>query len=273
MILQISNITVYPIKSLPGIDLSTSILTARGLKLDRRWMLVRPDGTFLTQRENPEMIWLQPSLTNGTLRIQHANKSMSVLHIPLQSSNTETIKTTIWGDRCRATLVDQDADHWFSEALDMPCHLVHMPDETRRAIKPKNLVRKNTADDIVSFADGVPYLIVGQASLDDLNGRLKNPVPMSAFRANFVFDGGTAYAEDEWKHIKIGQGVRFEAGVDRARCNVITIDPNTAAFQKEPLKTLASYRKEGNNIFFGKSLHLSSVEGGTINVGDPIVIE
>ena len=176
----------------------------------------------------------------------------------------QPIDTVIWGDSCKAIPVSRDADKWFSEVLETSCRLVYMPDEVIRPVKEKYRVHR----EIVSFADGVPYLIVGQASLDHLNQKLLSPITMDHFRTNFVFSGGNPHVEDTWSTVQVGTEGFFNTGVNWARCPVITVNIPEAKFQKEPLRTLASYRKEGNHVYFGKSLLLNGKSGGVVKVGD-----
>jgi hypothetical protein len=138
-----------------------------------------------------------------------------------------------------------------------------MPDTTRRSVDGRYAFNK----EIVSFADGFPILLIGQASLDDLNKRLLIPLPMDRFRPNIVFTGGLPYQEDEFNHFQIA-GISF-FGVKRcARCVITTIDQDTIAQGKEPLRTLNEYRKMNNKIYFGQNLLF--LGSGAVSLGDPI---
>jgi uncharacterized protein YcbX len=141
-----------------------------------------------------------------------------------------------------------------------------MHESTQRKVSPKYAVN----DESVSFADGMPYLILGQESLDDLNSRLEKPVPMDRFRPNIVFSGGQPYVEDSWKKIRIG-AVRFQVVKPCARCVLTTIDQETGLQGKEPLKTLAGYRTLGNKVYFAQNM--VALETGTIRIGDQIRME
>ena len=171
----------------------------------------------------------------------------------------------VWEDRCRGQWVSIQADQWFSDMLQISCRLIYMPDTTHRRVDGRYASNK----EIVSFADGYPLLLIGQASLDDLNQRLPSPVPMNRFRPNMVFTGGTPYQEDEFKQFKLA-GISF-FGVKRcARCVITTIDQDTIARSKEPLRTLNEYRKENNKIYFGQNLLFQGT--GLISIGDPITL-
>lgn len=178
-------------------------------------------------------------------------------------------KVRVWQDDCEAVLVSAEADHWFSKALGTPCHLVYMPETSQRPVDPKYA----KAEETVSFADGYPYLMIGQASLDDLNDRLSEPIDMIRFRPNLVFSGGTPFMEDEWENFSIG-AARFRGTKPCARCQIPTIDLTTGKTSKEPTKTLATFRKQDNKILFGLNAcwELDNGEGGrSIKIGDPIL--
>jgi uncharacterized protein len=136
-----------------------------------------------------------------------------------------------------------------------------MPISSDRRVSPKYAVNNES----VSFADGMPYLVIGQASLDELNTRLEIPVPMDRFRPNLVFTGGKAFEEDDWDKVKIGNSL-FKVTKPCARCVMTTVDQNTGKKSKEPLKTLSTYRNVNGKVMFGQNMLL--LEGEKISVGD-----
>ncbi len=262
----IQEIVIYPIKSLGGIHLKEAKVEARGFQFDRRWMLVDPQGVFLTQRKNPQMALLQVELDDKGMIVFDKRKSEGQLHIAFELKSDQEIEVEIWDDRVLAHLVDPSMDTWFSERLGLECRLVRMPESTQRKVSPKYAVN----DDSVSFADGMPYLILGQESLNDLNSRLENPVPMDRFRPNIVFAGGPAYAEDSWKKIRIGS-VDFQVVKPCARCVLTTIDQQPGLQGKEPLRTLAGYRTILNKVYFAQNM--VALQTGTVRIGDQIKLE
>lgn len=260
--LTLSEINIYPIKSLGGISLQSSEVEERGLKYDRRWVLVDETNTFFTQRDYPEMALIKVSIVNNSLRLQHKRKHIEPLTIPFQFDHFKKDKVVIWDDTVTGEFYSPTIDGWFSEILGIKCHLVKMPESTKR------IVDKNYAENkVVSFADAFPFLIIGQASLDDLNSRMEKPLPMNRFRTNFVFTGGVPFEEDKWKKVKIGD-VLFEAVKPCARCVITTTDQKTAERAHEPLLTLSKYRKVNNKVLFGMNLVAHSQ--GIIKVGDKI---
>lgn len=263
-LLTLSEIWVYPIKSLGGIKLQKTRLTERGLEWDRRWMLLDAEGQFMTQRQTAAMALLEVSLHKNQLEVRHRTKKITPLQIPFQpQSPAELVKAPIWDDTSKAIVVSPEANGWFSEVLGQPCRLVYMPEEGKRSTSGKTSGRLQK----VSFADEYPALIIGQASLDDLNSRLAEPLPMNRFRPNLVFTGGMPFEEDGWHALTIGSN-RFWAEKPCARCVVTTIDQSTAIKGKEPLATLATYRKWNNKLLFGQNLMYEA--GGIIKVGDTI---
>lgn len=263
--LILSKIFVYPIKSIAGISLDSSNVTTHGLKYDRRWLLVDENNVFITQRLYPEMALIQPSIINDTFLLKHKTKNINQISIPAFLSEGKELSVKIWNDYCSAFHYNSDVDQWFSEVLNTKCKLVYMPDDSNRYID-KTYAKNN---EIVSFADGFPFLIIGQSSLDDLNSRLKTPIPITRFRPNFVFTGGEPFEEDYLKKIKIGD-VSFSVVKPCARCVITTTNQETSERSKEPLLTLSGYRRVNNKVLFGQNLIHHNL--GKIKLGNKITI-
>ncbi|MFB9864134.1 MOSC domain-containing protein [Rufibacter immobilis] len=263
--LVLSEIYIYPIKSLGGISLTSAQVEERGLQYDRRWMLIDESGVFLTQRKFAEMALLQVSLAPDGLLVTHKTKEVTPLLVPYETDSTRSTLVTVWDDICFAYIVSPQANAWFTEVLGVNCRLVYMPENSIRLIDP-NYAKHNEK---VSFSDGYPFLIIGQESLNDLNSRLEEAIPINRFRPNFVFTGGLPYAEEQWKTFKMGD-VLFYGAKPCGRCNVTTIDQNTAQAGQEPLKTLSEYRKQGSKVMFG--MNLIGLSTGTVGVGDKITV-
>jgi uncharacterized protein len=262
--LRLTEIWIYPIKSLGGIRLQKAQVLEKGLQFDRRWMLVDDRGKFLTQRVFPEMALFQLTIDNEQLAIDHVNKH-SRHRIDLHPrQTTQQQEVVIWDDTVNAFEVSTETSRWFSEMLGQSCKLVYFPEENERAVD-----RQFATHEQVSLADGYPYLIIGQASLDDLNTRMEAPLPMDRFRPNFVFGGGKPYEEDEWKKFTIGSN-RFLGVKPCARCVLTTVDQETAERGVEPLKTLATYRKRDNKIYFGQNV--LAVDHGFVTEEEDIVL-
>jgi uncharacterized protein YcbX len=267
--LQISQIIIYPIKSLGGISVARARVTDRGLEHDRRWMLVDPDNGFITQRTVPLMALIHVAVGAGGLLVT-SQLHPDALFVPFVDGLAvggglpEFTEVRVWDDTCTAQFVSREADAWFTAALKTPCRLVYMPDTTSRITDPAYAPEGS----ITSFADAFPFLLIGQASLDELNSRLGQALPMDRFRPNIVFTGGTPYQEDELRAFSI-RDIRFRGVKLCARCPIPTIDQATAERGKEPLRTLARYRARNNKVYFGQNLIHQGI--GEIAVGDALV--
>lgn len=262
----LSEINIYPIKSLGGISLQESKIEEKGLQYDRRWMLINEDGWFVTQRKYFELALLQVRINDDQLTITHKQDPGTSISFSLAEARGKSIAVTIWDDMSSGIEVSRPVSEWFSDFMGMKVRLVQMPLNEKRIVDP----RYASGNEIVSFADGYPFLIISQASLDGLNERLTQPVPMDRFRPNFVFTGGEPHIEDSFSTFYLGETL-FSAVKPCARCILTTIDQQTALSSKEPLKTLASYRSAGKKVLFGQNLtHKGS---GTVRVGDQIKVK
>src|SRR3954451_23473200 len=192
--MHISEINIYPVKSLKGIPLNEAVVEDRGLRNDRRWMLVDGSNKFLTQREYPVMARIT---LNFYIDRFIANIDDRSIEVPLDPGTEEFHSAKIWSSSVRSEFYPDEINTWFSEALGTECRLVAMPEGAHRAVNPFNAVRR--FKDTVSFADGYPFMLLGQASLDDLNSRLSAAVPMNRFRPNFVVAGSESFSEDKWR--------------------------------------------------------------------------
>ncbi|MEP7226937.1 MAG: MOSC N-terminal beta barrel domain-containing protein [Gemmatimonadales bacterium] len=263
MPLRLTGLTIYPIKSTRGIALDASDVDQFGLRYDRRWMVVDQSGVFLSQRSHPCLALVVPSISDGTLQVDAPG--MPTLRTPLHPRVSVATSVTVWDDTCPATWVGERATEWFSQFLRSACSLVHMADDVVRPANPAFAppgVR-------VGFADAFPFLMISEESLADLNRRLADPLPMNRFRPNLVVAGGEPYAEDGLGKIEIG-GVRLRAVKPCERCLVTTTDQATGERGKEPLRTLATYRKVGKNLMFGQNMVHENA--GRLRVGDPVTI-
>lgn len=267
MMLQLSEIWIYPLKSLGGISLQQVKVTERGLENDRRWLLVDENGSFLTQRQFPQLALFQPAINDEYLTISHRQNNSEALKISLAPTNYQKkVSVKVWDDTIDDALeVSNEANEWFSKALEMSVKLVYMPDDSRREVDKKYAI---SGEEIISFSDAYPFLVIGQSSLDDLNSRLKESVKMNRFRPNLVFKGGEAYEEENWYEVQIGKAT-FWGVKPCARCILTTIDQESGEKSgKDPLLTLSTYRKAGKRVLFGQNLLVTVLEN--IQIGDAI---
>ncbi|HEX8143756.1 MAG TPA: MOSC domain-containing protein [Pyrinomonadaceae bacterium] len=261
----LSAIYVYPVKSLKGISLEEARVEERGLQYDRRWMIVDDEGNFITQREHPRMATISVQVEAEGLRTSAAG--MEDLLIPFKQDDSPQVSVRVWRSICRAWEADGRVNEWFSRFLQARCRLVYMPDDERREVNPDYAVNGN----VVSFADGYPFKLIGEKTLDDLNGRLEEKLPLNRFRPNFLLSGSEAFSEDDWKRIRIGDTL-FHVVKPCERCQITTIDQERGARAgHEPLKTLATYRAVDNKVLFGQYL-IADKEGDRLRVGDSVEI-
>lgn len=236
---------------------------ARGLRHDRRWMLIDAAGRFLSQREEPRLALLCATITARGLALDAPQ--MTATEVPYPPNDADRQKIQIWKDELKAVRAGEAADAWCSTFLKRDVRLVFMANDVHRPVDPDFAV----GDDEVSFADGYPLLLANEASLEALNERLDVPVPMNRFRPNVVVSGGEAFEEDTWRMIRIG-AVAFFVVKPCARCRVTTVDQDTAETGKEPLRTLARFRRKNGKVYFGQNL--IPAEPGVLHVGDPVEI-
>lgn len=267
--MYLSEINIYPVKSLAGISLKESKIERRGLEFDRRWMLIDENNKFLTQREFPKMATVKTEILSDGLQVSNNGSLLKISFAP-QTNETETV--TVWQSRCQAKIYENSVNEWFSDVLQTKCKLARMPEETERKVNYFYRVEK---DDHVSFADAYPFLLIGENSLADLNSRLSESLPMNRFRPNFVVSESEGFAEDSWKKIKIGETV-FHIVKPCARCVITTIEQTTGEKDgKEPLKTLAEFRTPKRSvkkkILFGQNL-IAENAGAILRVGDSIEV-
>lgn len=263
--MQLQDIYIYPIKSLGGIRRIEETALQRGFKLDRRWMLVDETGKFITQRNEHKLSLLKTEISPDKIFIYNKAVPEQNTEVLINQSSTNTIKISIWDDTATAIHLNEKLDLWFSNYLDKPCKLVFMPENGSRAVD----VRYAMNNEQVSFADTFPYLLISQASLNDLNSRLSEPVGMDRFRPNLVISGTKAFEEDLWSEIKIGE-VYFKVAKPCSRCILTTIDQQTGIAGKEPLYTLSKYRTINNKVMFGQNL--IALNEGNMSVNDTIEI-
>ncbi|MFV7234360.1 MOSC domain-containing protein [Flavobacterium sp. ZB4R12] len=254
----ISEIYIYPIKSLGGISCQSARAEEMGFENDRRWMLIDENNQFISQRKHPILSQFQPQILEDKIEITYQDKKHTFL---INESINNPILVSVWDDQSEVFEVNKTTSDWFSECLGFACKLVKIIEIGDRKHKSKALnVTFN-----VSLADGYPYLLVGSESLDHLNEKLEEKITVARFRPNIVISSKRAHEEDHFGIIKLGD-VTFKNVKPCARCIMVNNDPMKSIVLKEPLKTLSTYRKVDKNVLFGTNL--VCVEKGVVNVGD-----
>ena len=260
--MTLSGLYLYPMKSAQGHALSEWPLDALGLARDRRYMAVDTAGRFMTQRRHPIMALLQTELVDDGLVLRFPGQGE---HHVTRPTGAEASEVEIWGESVAGHDTGEDTANWLSTALGQACRLVFMAEDTHRPVDANYA----SPGDRVSFADGFPLLLISQASLDELNGRLQQPITMARFRPNLVVSGTAPFAEDDWRRIQIGDTV-LDIVKPCARCVMTTVDPLTGIKGKEPMKTLSTYRTIDGNVIFGQNvIHRSR---GLLRVGERVEV-
>lgn len=262
-IATVSGLFVYPVKSCAGIELNGVRFDGRGPQLDRRFMVIDADGEMITQRSAPILSQVKPALAPTALSLTAPRKA--ALKIPLSGGEQSRTRAVVWKFETEADDMGDDAAHWFSELLGKPARLVRWAEDQLRSTSK----RHTQIDSQVGFADGYPALLLSEASLADLNGRLDAKVGMDRFRPNIVVTGCPAFAEDSWQTVQLGN-LTLDVVKPCDRCEIIGVNQQTAETSREPLRTLADYRRDGNKVLFGQNcVHH---DWGSVRVGDPVEI-
>jgi len=260
--IRLEQISIYPIKSTSGIDLSTSWVDEFGLSFDRRFVLSDLQGQFITARTDPKICLIRANLTASGLKLTAPD--MPVLTVNYQDFSGQYQPVQVWKDSIQAQPSPDSYSLWFSQYLGKPCRLMYFGQQSRRLVKNSNSQ--------VAFADGYPLLLISRASLKDLSHRARMELSMRQFRPNLVVDGCDAFAEDSWRHIRIGE-VEFELTKPCSRCIFTTVNPDTAEKHpaKEPLASLMAYRQtEKGDVMFGQNL--VQLNQGQIKLGDRLTV-
>jgi uncharacterized protein YcbX len=260
--LQVSSLSIYPVKSTAALNLQRMAITGMGPQWDRRWMVVDNNGRFLTQRQLPLMCKVISRLNDEGLILSADGKTDLRISRHIEAGQRQV---TVWDDEVVVVDCGDAAAAWLTDTLGKPCRLVYMPEHVQRKVDPQY------ADDdaVVSFADGFPLLLISEASLAALNQRLPNPVAMSRFRPNIVVRGCEAFAEDSWQTVRIA-GIDFSVAKPCSRCIIPAIDPASGKKDMAVIKALQAFRRRGSDIYFGQNLiHHSE---GELAVGDAVTV-
>lgn len=261
----VSAIYVHPIKSCAGIAPAQSLLLETGLEFDRAWMLVDRDGEMLTQRELPRLALVRPTLRGDDVVLRAPG--MLALHVALDRVETAT-RVRVWDDEVKAYEMGALAAQWFSDFLGRPLRLVRFDPEQQR---PSDRAWTGGVEAGTAFADAFALLVVGSASLAELNRRLAAravaPVGIERFRPNLVLDGLHPFDEDHIDEIEIGTDdgpVRLKLVKPCVRCTIPNVDPDSGEAGNEPGDTLAGFRADprmqGGITFGMNAIVLDGVE-------------
>jgi uncharacterized protein len=256
----LTDIYIYPIKSVKAISQPAALVEEKGIRFDRRYMIIDLDGNFITGRSHPQLTQVDVQFSQKKLQLSAPN--MPSLVVNPEQFSTKSLTSKIWADKVNAQHCHQDYDNWFSEYLQQSCQLVFFAEDSLRCVKNRTTP--------IAFADGYPLLLINQASVDQLNSHLDTPVTALHFRPNIVIKGNLPFIEDTWSRIKIGD-IEFEVSKPCSRCLFTNVDPQTGiAHVSEPFATLAKFRYHQGEVDFGQNL--IPLNNGMIRAGDEIQV-
>jgi hypothetical protein len=277
----LTELNLYPVKSCAGIALREATLTSAGLMsehiYDREWMVVDAEGRFMTQREHPKLALIVPRIKADTLELRAPG--MLRLEVPLGLPDPEdarTVSVQVWDDTVQAYDCDETTATWFSKFLGTPCRLVRFHAEAKRIANTK---WTGGIEAPTLFSDGYPMLVISEASLADLNEKLKargrDPLPMNRFRPNIVIGGVDAFEEDYAESFSAGSAT-LKPVKPCPRCPVPSIDQATGVAGPDPLDILQAYRanqKLDGAITFGMNTIMLDGEGQVLRVGQEVDVK
>ena len=265
--MHVTQLYLYPVKSLRGFAVTSADVDTLGFVGDRRFLVVDANNQFLTQRTHPRMALIETALTarDLILRAPHGGSCS----VPLRATAPADLLTVrIWkSEGLLAEDCGVEVAVWLSDYLSQPCKLVRIGEKFSRPV----LKASARPGDLFNFSDGCPFMVLTEASLADLNARLDEPLPVDRFRPSFVINGSAAFAEDTWTRFRIGN-VTFRAAGPCSRCAITTTNQLTAERGKEPLRTLALYRrdaKDPTDVNFGQNV-IHETKSGTVRIGDAV---
>lgn len=260
--MHLEAIYVHPIKSCRGVAVPEAVLDDRGLRHDRRYMLVDERGRFVSLRSEPRLARVHLAIGDDGYRVSLG--SQGGFELPFAIEEGPLHEVTVWDDRVDA-IEHEAGSRAFREFLGAPFRLVHMPSASERPVDP----RYARPEDRVGFADAYPLLLLSRATVDDVSRRVGSPMELARFRPNLVLGGAAPYEEDLLAEIRIGD-IRFRGAKACSRCVATTVDPETASPGVEPLRTLAGYRRENGKVWLGMNL-LHDAHGG-LAAGDAVEV-
>jgi uncharacterized protein YcbX len=273
-LMNVTSLHVYPVKSLGGDAVSTADVEPWGLRDDRRWIVLQPDGRVVTAREEHRLLAITALPTVGGIRLTTRDGQSIDIPRPIQG---ELIAASI--SRLQSVRsAGHEADAWLSEVLGSRVRLAWLDDPRRRSV---SLTHGGVEGDPLTLADAGPLLLASTKSLDRLNEWIRrdagargevapDAMVMQRFRPNVVIAGAPeAFEEDDWRTVRIGD-VEFRFAEQCDRCVMTTLDPQTLVGGKEPLRTLAKYRQRDHKTWFG--VRVVPTRTGAISVGDPVQV-
>jgi len=267
VMVSVEELHIYPLKSARGIAKSSVRLASTGLEWDRNWMITDSAGVFLTQRTHPNLARIETSLSGTSLTLRAPG--LPPLELPFGFQG-DVISVQVWKDRCQGHDQGQAASDWASAAVEKSVRLVRVPSMPTRAANPEYAGPQLAP---VAFPDGFPILVCNRASLDDLNARMPEPIPMERFRPNIVLNGLAPFAEDRIASVQVGS-VTLKLVKPCTRCVITSTDQRTGERSTNPLPYLREFRFDRNllGVTFGENAVVVAGVGASIERGAECVV-
>lgn len=270
MTLTVSDIFIYPVKSLAAVSLNSATVISTGLANDRQWMVIDASNKFVTQRQIPKMATIQVALEDSNLVLSHPETGE--LMVPCETNTAKPGQFQIWKDTVEGYAEPDDATDWLTETLGTfrggDLRLVKFNNQFQREVGQKYLEKQ---DATLKLADACPFLFTFEESLARLNEELDFTLPMDRFRPNVIFHGANAFEEYQWSNIKNGN---FNFGLigPCQRCPMTSVDQQQGivATPGQPIQTLMKKFSVGdtNQPYFGQHARLLTGDGEKISIGD-----
>jgi uncharacterized protein len=258
----VTGLYVYPVKSTRGIARARVRLTATGFEWDRQWMVIDGKGTFLSQRTHPKLATIVPRIAGTELKLSAPGRA--VLTLPL-TADGERVAVRVWRDACVGVDQGAVANEWVSGVLSQAVQLVRVAPEMQRLADRKFV---GSRDVPLGFPDGYPILICNEASLEDLNSRLPQKIPIERFRPNIVVRGLPPWAEDHIDTMSIGP-VTLKLVKPCTRCSIPGLDHLTGERSTDPMPVLREFRFDKSllGVKFGENAIIEQGAGLAIERG------
>jgi uncharacterized protein YcbX len=262
----VKQLYLFPIKSLAAIAVDHVLVDAAGFVGDRRFMLVDPNGKFITQRTRPDLTRFKLSEVVGGYLVQDQITGQSKV-LSSMPKLKESLAAELWDDSLQVVEVGEGWSEWFSGLLQEPVRLVMQKPEFPRIIKGKYQTKGSNQS---SFADSLPILLASEASYQQVETVYGHDYDPLRFRANLIVEGSNSFEEDTWEEISIN-AVRLFGAKPCARCQLINVDPATGQVdQGGMLKALATFRQKDHKVYFGQQM--VPITLGKIQVGDEVIV-
>ena len=257
--IHISYLYAYLLKSGRPQSLDHAQIITTGLVGDRDFAVIDDGGSMLTARECPMLLEVEAKIMNDMIHFKYKDDFITV---PRKTVSSKTRAGILFGQSVEGLELDNRLQKWFSKCMGVSCHVVEINAAAMRQMEDQFID--------ITYTDAAPILLTSETSLRDLNNRMTLPVGMNRFRPNIVVNGDNPFEEDDWKLLKIGT-CEFEISHQCPRCVLTTIDPShpEKGISKEPLKTLSTFRKSGNEVNFG--IYLIPKKMGIIRLNDEII--